>query len=272
MKKLAVAVQVYSIREDAERDFRGTMEQVKQMGYDGVELAGLYGRSPEEIRDCLKEVGLIPFSAHVPYLELATSLEETVAKYVTVGCEYIVVPYLTEEYRPGQDKFKEVVTNLRRIGEFCSSKNIVLLYHNHDFEFIKMEDGRYALDYLYDSVSADNLQTEIDTCWVKVSGVNPADYIRKYAERCPVIHLKDYVGQKSDHMYELIGIEGEKQQPVQTFEFRPVGHGVQNFHEILDAALDSGAKWVVVEQDAHYDRAAIDNIRLSREYLAQLGW
>jgi len=272
MKKLPVAVQVYSIRDDAQRDFKGTMEQVKKMGFDGVELAGLYEHSPEEIREILKEVGLTAISAHVPYHELVANMEAAIEKYATIGCKYIAIPYLTEEYRPGKDKFEEVVDNIKKIGELCKSKNIVLLYHNHDFEFAKMDNGQYALDYLYDSVSADKLQTEIDTCWVSVSGVNPGEYIKKYAERCPLVHLKDYVGEISNQMYELIGIDAGKNKTVNTFEFRPVGHGVQNFTEILDAALESGAKWVVVEQDAHYDRTAMEDIWLSREYLTQIGW
>lgn len=272
MKRLPVAVQVYSIRDDAERDFMGTMKQVKAIGYDGVELAGLYRYSPEQIRDCLREVGLTAISAHVPYQELVADMETAIDKYITIGCEYITVPYLTEEYRPGKEKFEEVVENMKKIGEVCKSKNVVLLYHNHDFEFARMEDGRYALDYLYDTVSADKLQTEIDTCWVKVSGVNPAEYIKKYAGRCPLVHLKDYVGKKSDNMYELIGIDNGETKADNTFEFRPVGHGVQNFMKILDAALDSGAKWVVVEQDDHYNHTALEDIKLSREYLSQVGW
>lgn len=272
MAKLPVAVQIYSIREDAERDLKGTMLQVKEMGYDGVELAGLYGHTAEEFRDCLKEAGLRPISAHVPYQELVLDMEGTVDKYVTIGCEYIAVPYLTEEFRPGTDKFPEVVENIRKIGEYCQKKNIVLLYHNHDFEFIKMEDGRYALDYLYETVSEDKLQTELDTCWVKVSGEDPAAYIRKYANRCPVVHLKDFVGEKSNNMYQLIGIDSEEEKAANAFEFRAVGYGKQDFPAVLEAALSSGAKWVVVEQDAHYDHTALEDIKLSREYLRGLGW
>ena len=257
MKKLPVALQVYSIRDDAEKDFKGTMKQVKGMGYDGVELAGLYGYSPEEVRDCLKEIGLPAISAHVPYQELAIDMGSVIDQYVELGCEYIAVPYLTEEYRPGNEKFEEFVENIEKIGGFCKSRNIVLLYHNHDFEFIKMQDGRYGLDYLYDMVSSHKLQTEIDTCWIKVSGINPADYIRKYAGRCPVVHLKDYVGEKSDNMYKLVGIEDRELKMADTFKFRPLGYGIQNFIEILNAALESGAKWVVVEQDMHYDRTAM---------------
>lgn len=272
MKKLPVAVQVYSIREDAEKDFIGTMKRVKMMGYDGVELAGLYGHTPEEIRDSLTESGLLAISAHVPYQELTEDTETVIDNYVTIGCKYIAVPYLTEEYRPGKEKFPEVVENIRKIGEACKRKNIVLLYHNHDFEFTKMQDGRYALDYLYDTVSADKLQTEIDTCWVKVSGVNPSEYIRKYAGRCPIVHLKDYIGVKSEHMYGLIGLEEKEENNTKAFEFRPVGHGVQDFPEILNAAIESGTEWVVVEQDEHYEHTALEDIQISREYLASIGW
>ena len=74
MKTLPVAVQVYSVRDDAERDFKGTMQKIKDMGYDGVELAGLYGMKPAEVKAILEEVGLVPLSAHVPFQELeATS-------------------------------------------------------------------------------------------------------------------------------------------------------------------------------------------------------
>lgn len=69
MKTLPVAVQVYSVRDDAERDFKGTMQKIKDMGYDGVELAGLYGMKPAEVKAILEEVGLVPLSAHVPFQE-----------------------------------------------------------------------------------------------------------------------------------------------------------------------------------------------------------
>jgi sugar phosphate isomerase/epimerase len=123
------------------------------------------------------------------------------------------------------------------------------LYHNHDFEFEKI-DGKYALEVLYDTVPADLLQTELDTCWVRVGGEEPAAYVRKYTGRAPVVHLKDYAGGKSEHMYELIGIESDDAKPEENpFEFRPVGFGVQDMPAIIKAAEDAGAGWLVVEQD-----------------------
>ena len=90
-KTLPIAVQVYSVREEAERDFAGTMKKLGEMGYDGVELAGLYGKSAEEIRDSIKAAGLTAISAHVSYDELAGDLEKTLQDYETIGCRYIVI-------------------------------------------------------------------------------------------------------------------------------------------------------------------------------------
>lgn len=270
MNKIPVGVQVYSVRNEAQNDLKGTIQQLKDMGYDGVELAGLYGHTAEEVRQILDEVGIPAISAHVPYLELVEDMEGTVRKYKQIGVEYIAVPYLTEEYRPGTDRFPEVVENIRKIGQVCKENGIVLLYHNHDFEFAKMEDGSYALDYLYATVPADILQTELDTCWVNVGGEDPAAYVRKYAGRCPVVHLKDFVGTRSANMYELIGIESKEEAKSEEFGFRPVGYGVQDMPAIVTAALESGAKWVIVEQDQSKERPPMEAVRMSIDYIRAL--
>lgn len=271
MNTIPVGIQVYSVRDDAERDFKGTMQQLKDMGYDGVELAGLYGHEASEIRQMLDEVGIRAISAHVPYLELIGDMEKTVTDYKTIGCEYIAVPYLNDEYRPGTENFEEVLENIRKIGACCNRHGITLLYHNHDFEFVKMEDGSYGLDYIYSHIGEDLLKTELDTCWVRVAGESPVQYIEKYAGRCPVVHLKDYVGQKSEHMYELIGIqEDAKKDENGQFAFRPVGHGVQNMPGIIDAAIRSGANWVVVEQDQSLERPAMEAAKMSIDFVRAL--
>ena len=97
-------------------------------------------------------------------------------------------------------------------------------------------------------------------------------YVKKYTNRSPVVHLKDFVGEKSDNMYKLIGIDEKEAQSESKFEFRAVGSGKQDFPAILEAALEAGSKWVVVEQDAHYENTAMEDIRISREYLKSIGW
>ncbi len=274
MKTLPVAVQVYSIREDAEKDFKGTMQSLKDMGYAGVELAGLYGMSGKEIRAILDEVGIPAISAHVPFQTLLQDLEGTLNEYVEIGVSYIAIPYLAEEDRPGAAKFEENLEKMVEIGKACKAKGLTMLYHNHDFEFIKMPNGQYGLDYIYSTIGPDLLETEIDTCWVNVSGEDPAEYIKKYSGRAPVVHLKDFYKEgKAVNMYELIGTEIKKQEESGgKFEFRPVGSGMQNFPAILAAAVEAGSKWVVVEQDQSNDRPAMEAVKMSRDYLKSLGW
>mgnify|MGYP000417642119 FL=1 len=129
---------------------------------------------------------------------------------------------------------------------------------------------------LYSTIPADLLQTEIDTCWVKVAGVDPSEYIMKYAGRSPVVHLKDFKmsGGKHGSLYKLIGIDdGEEQEEESSFSFMPVGHGEQDMPSILAACEDAGANWVVVEQDDPAKGATrLESVKLSREYLQTLSW
>lgn len=273
MAKLPVGVQVYSVRDDAQKDFLGTMKKIKEIGYDFVELAGLYGMSAAEVKAALDETGIPALSAHVPLVELEADAEKAVADYVSIGCKYIVIPYLPEELRPNTPGFDKVMKLIPRLGEVCNAHGAKLLYHNHDFEFVKVESGEYGLDYMYGNIPAELLQTELDCCWVKVAGEDPAQYIRKYANRCPVVHLKDFYKEgKPQNMYALIGIEEEEKKADEgKFEFRPVGFGMQVVPELLEAAEESGAEYLVVEQDESVGRTPMEAITMSRKYLALLG-
>ncbi len=269
--RFPVAIQVYSVRDDAAKNLYGTLKELKKMGYDGVEFAGLYGHTPEEVRDMCADLGLAPISAHVPYLDMIKDPEGVLGQYAIIGCKFVAVPYLTEEYRPGTPNFADVIKNVEMLGAVAKKLGMMLLYHNHDFEFLKI-DGKYALDVLYDSVPADLLQTELDTCWVNVGGEVPASYLLKYAGRSPIVHLKDFVGEKSENMYELIGIEKKAEPASQKFELRPVGCGKQDFPAILDAAVKAGSEWVVVEQDnPSMGLSPMECAKKSREYLKAIG-
>ena len=274
MKTLPVGLQLYTVRTEMEKSVPETLAAVKAMGYDYVEPAGLFGYSYEGFKAELDKAGLKAICAHVPFVTLKGDTEAVVEGYKLIGCECLAVPYLGEGERPGDPDFDKVLADIDKIGAVCESKGIILIYHNHDFEFVKLADGTYGLDYMYATVPANHLQTELDTCWVNVGGENPAEYIRKYAGRCPVVHLKDFVGGKTANMYELIGIKPEGEAAaVQAFEFRPVGSGVQNFPEILKASEESGATWVVVEQDRpSMGLTPMESIKKSIGYLKSIGY
>ena len=266
--KLPIAVQLYSVRDEMEKDFCGTVKKIKDMGYEGVEFAGLFGKSGTEVKAICDEIGITPVSAHVPYYDMLDNPEAVLKDYRDMGCKYVAVPYLTEECRPGTEGWTSTVEGIRKIAEAAEKMGIQLLYHNHDFEFIKI-DGKYALDILYDTIPADLLKTEIDTCWVNVGGENPAEYIEKYSGRAPVVHLKDFHGSKGNGpLYKLIGIDDDTEATENTFEFRPVGYGVQDWKKIVAAAEKAGAEWVVVEQDSpSMDKSPLECVQMSINYL-----
>lgn len=266
MKKWPIALQVYSVREDAERDFEGTMRAVKAMGFDGVELAGTYGKTAVECKAILDEIGLELMSAHVAPDLLKD--DEVLDDYAAAGIRYVAIPW----YAAPKDEaeLEKAIAEISSIGERVKARGMQLLYHNHDFEFGKIGDAR-ILDTYYSRISDDCLQTELDMCWVRVGGEDPAEYLRRYAGRSPVVHLKDYVGSKSENMYALIGNDTAKEEKTNTFEFRPVGSGVQDIPAILTAAEAVGAKWLVVEQDAPcQDKTPLECAESSIGYLREI--
>lgn len=277
IRKLPVGIQVYGLRdllENTPEQFPAVMKQVKELGYDGVELAGLYGLDPTFIRDMLAEIGLTPLSAHVPLADMTADIEKVIADYQLIGVDYLVVPYLPEEYRHLTPGYPVVIEEMKKIGAAVKAAGMKLLYHNHNFEFVRLEDGTFGFDDIYRQVPADLLMVEPDTCWIKVAGQDPVEYIHKYGSRCEVIHLKDFVKEGNpQNLYKLIGIETEKkEEDTGFFEFRSVGFGQMLWEPILNASLEAGAKWVVVEQDEHYDLPPMECARRSREYLKILGW
>lgn len=272
-EEIPVALQLYSVRGELAADFLGTLCKVSEIGYDGVEFAGLYGYEPAQIRQWCDSLGLVPISAHVPLADMLADIDKVINDYKTIGCEYIVVPHVSAERRPGGELFMQMVEEIRTIGQKVKDAGLVLLYHNHDFEFKKLENGQCGLDYLYENVPADLLQTELDQCWLKYAGYEPVEYLQKYSGRAPVVHLKDFYlqGEQDEDPYALIGLnEGEKKANT-AFEFRPVGYGLQDIPSIIAASEAAGTKWLVVEQDQpSMGKTPIECAQMSMDYLKSL--
>ncbi len=267
---LPIAIQVYSVRGDAEADLKGTLTELKSMGYDGVEFAGLYGHSAAEVKAMCEEIGLVPLSGHTNLGDIREDMKGLVATYAEIGVKYMALAWAGPEDRPGGENWEQAKADIAAMCSECAKNGITFLYHNHDFEFEKL-DGKYLLDILYDSIP--ELQTELDTCWVRVGGEDPAEYVRKYSGRAPVVHLKDFVGKRGENMYELIGDKKAKADTDGAFGLRYVGEGVQDFPSIIKAAEQAGTTWLIVEQDSPSpDKAPMECARLSREYLKSIGY
>ena len=121
----------------------------------------------------------------------------------------------------------------------------VLLYHNHSFEFKKMPDGRYMLEWLYDEVDA----TELDICWAHIVDIDLAMWLQKYSGKAPLLHLKDYVGDYAQEHYDSMDVAHTVAPDAAELMLMPVGRGVQNVPAVLEAAEQAGTEWLIVEQD-----------------------
>lgn len=248
MSKIKLAVQVYSVQEEAQKDFAKTMKIIKEYGYDGVELAGLYGIEASKVKEILKENDLIAISAHVPYEELRDDLEKTLSNYKEIGCKYIIIPYLTEEKRYGTKEYEKFLEDIKPISAACKKEGFELLYHNHEFEFIKTEKGVYVLDELFDKFSEDELGAEMDVGWITASNVDPIDYIKRYDSRTKLIHIKDCL-------------------TIEPPMFIHAGAGIVDIKAAVEEAKRLKHDWLIVEIDGYTEKTPLENIRLSVEYL-----
>lgn len=275
MKKFPVALQLFSVREDTAADFEGTVRKVASYGYDGVEFAGVFGRTAEQVKTLCAEVGITPISAHVSFEELMQDPEGVVSLYAEIGCKYIVIPYLNDEYRPGRGKFGETAAGFRMLGALCSAHGIRLCYHNHEFEFEKV-NGEYALDILYKEIPETVLASQLDTCWVNVGGESPAAYLKKYAGRAPTIHLRDFVMPGRSPVREYAPIARRNGVPIwldgsEGLSDMPVGYGSEDIEALLHAAEEAGTEWLVIELDEPTEGlTALGCAGLSMEYLKTL--
>jgi len=276
MKKFKIGIQLYTLRNEMEQDMEATLKAVKEMGYDCVEFAGYFGKTAEEVKALLEKYGLEAISVHQIYEVFLDKEQENIDYLKTLGVKYCAIPWMGLEKHAGNECFPRTVEEIKKVAKALKDNGITMLYHNHDFEFKKYED-KYLLDWLYESVPADLLQTELDTCWVKYAGVDPVEYMKKYAGRGEVLHLKDFVCKNfaGGPAYALIGEDGKEQKPASKedngFEFRPVGQGLQDFEAIIKTAEEIGINYLIVEQDAWPTATALESAKQSREYLKSLG-
>lgn len=278
-KKLPIGLQLYSIRTDLEKDFYGTLKAVREMGYTGVEFYGeYYGNTPTQVKRWCTELGLIPFSNHVPFQEMIDDIDKVIADNTILGVQYIVFPYLDEASRPGVDakQFRETAAKLGEVGQKVRETGFQLLYHNHDFEFVTLEDGKLAYDELFAMNKPENLMHEFDVCWVDYAGQNVVEYLEKSAGQIPVVHLKNYKleGHMTKAPYALIGVSTDNSMKDETgsFEYRPLGDGQMDMTAVIQAAINGNAQWLCVEQDEpSMGLSRLEGVAKSVEFLRAQG-
>lgn len=238
---LPIGLQLFSVRDFMDKDPVGTLREVAKMGYDGVETCGLGGLSPEDFKKVCDEVGLKIMSAHGGYDFIVTNIKETVDTYKYLGAKYIVMAYSSVDTWPGHENHEKHNAALKAAAEYARENGIQVLYHNHEGEL-----GAYGGSTYLDNIIGDCggvLMYEPDLCWVRIGGKCPVDFIKERAGKCPVIHIKDYYCSK-----DYVADPTSPGRP-ESFAHRPIGYGRQDWPAIIDTANETGAEWLVVEQD-----------------------
>lgn len=247
--KQKFAVQLYTLRNECEQDFPGVLRELAQMGWAGVELAGLHSYSVEEISDVLQETGLQTAGMHVSFQRLISELESVLKEARFFNTTALICPSVPHELR-NEEGYHQFKNGLNDIAREIRQNGFTLSFHNHAFEFETSIDGRNALEYLLDP-SADNaILAEIDVYWVKKAGKDPAAFIRPYSNRMPTMHVKDMTNDERQTYAEI-------------------GTGVIDFDPILLWGEQNGVEWYVVEQDV-CQGSPMDCVKLSLENLHRI--
>jgi len=246
MKRIPIAVQMYTLREDSEKDFAGTLKKVAQLGYEGVELAGYYGMPVKEVKALLDHLDLKAVSNHVPLVELENNLAQVIENQKILDSQYVVCPYIMPDCRSEED-YQTLILLLDQIGEACRKEGITLCYHNHDFELERLADGRQVLKAIFDDTKPANVKGEPDIYWLTKAGEKPVEWLKRYVNRTPLVHLKDMTTDEEQFFAEL-------------------GTGGVDLDAVLAVGEETGVEWWIVEQDV-CRRSPLESIEISLNYL-----
>ena len=241
-----IGVQLYSVRKELGTDFKGTLEKIAAMGYDGVEMAGLpAGVTPTEATGLLDSLNLKVAAAHVG-LPVGNDKNMSIDFAKAMGCRRIVHSVGPDSCAT-RESIKKACVAINEAAVNAKAAGLQLALHNHWWEFQNV-DGELAHKIMLKELLPEVI-FEIDTYWVKVGGVTePAAVLKELGARAPLVHIKDGPG-------------------VQGKPMTAAGQGCMDFPPILAAATH--AEWLVVELD-ECATDMLDAIRASLKHLKSI--
>lgn len=253
-EKKVIGLQLYTVRDKIQQDLKSTLEKLAKIGYNSIEAAGysitdgtFYGMAAKPFVEFVNGLGMPLNSSHTVF-ELDTA-EKVIADTAATGAKYIIYPYLSDQFRTNLDGWKATAEKFNKMGEIAKKNGIKFGYHNHAFEFEKM-DGQIPYDLLLTQTDPSLVTFEMDLYWVTRGGHNPIDFFKKYPGRFELWHVKDMV--KTEDMF-----------------FAPVGTGRMDFTGIFAEKKLAGMKYFFVEQDSFKDLDPMESVEMSFKYLNQ---
>lgn len=223
-----IALQLYTVREVLAQDFTGTIHRIAEIGFVGVEPAGLTGKTVHEAADLFKTLGLEVPSVHCA-LPIGDQKNEVLDIAAALDCKQLIIAYLPAEQFKSADQIKATCERLNEANSIAQQNGLTLGYHNHWWEFEPMADGRTPHE-LMRAYLTPTIIFELDIYWIKTGGSDPIKVIQTIGTRAPLLHVKD-------------GPVNPPSAPMVA-----VGDGSLDIPSILKAGQES-AQWLIVELD-----------------------
>lgn len=259
-KTRPLALQLFTVRDAVAKDLEGTLDRLAALGYTKLEIYGyngsFFGKTPKEFSAILKKSGMSVISSHhlsglVAKMKgtLSDGWDQAVEDLHEIGAKYMACAYLMPNERT-PEIYHSLPELLNKSGEKSKTAGIQFAYHNHDFEFEKLDDT-VAYDYLITQTDKNLVKMEMDLYWVSKAGQDPVAYFNKYPGRFPLWHVKDMAAGSGD--------------------ITEVGHGTIDFDRIFAARKTAGLEQWFVEQDTSKGDI-FESIKASHQYLDKKGY
>jgi sugar phosphate isomerase/epimerase len=250
--KKDIGLQLYTLRNPMQQDLPGTLRAIAETGYTWLEAAGydegkFYGFPPLEFKMMVEDLGMQLISSHATFKPEQQQL--AIDAHAELGVKYLVYPVLPVDEKTTRDDFTRASSRLNEIGKACQESGLKFGYHNHNFEFVKIDDTT-GFDLLLTMTDPGLVCFESDLYWMVFAGADPVEYFRKYPGRFELWHVKD--------------MENNPEK-----DFAPVGTGVIDFEQIFSQKELAGMAYFFVEQDdCKID--PFDSVKISYENLKKI--
>jgi sugar phosphate isomerase/epimerase len=225
-------LQLYTVRDLMAENVAKTLQLVAKVGYQELEFAGYFDHKPKDLRSILDGEGLTAPSCHLPIEAFDNGTDAIIEAALTMGHQYVVIPYLTEEQRGSSiDTYQKLAARFNQIGEALHKAGLKFAYHNHDFEF-QLTDNQVPYDVLLAQTDPRYVTMELDLFWTIKAKRDPLAYFAKHPGRFPLWHVKDMDNNGN---------------------FADVGKGTIDFKAIFAKADVAGLAHAFIEHDATKD-------------------
>lgn len=233
-----------------------TFKKLAELGYTEAHHAGAYGMSPQMFIEKLNKYGISLVGTHYRYDWILERFEETVELHKLWKTTNIGIGSMPDEARADVDSLKKFIAEFNRAAEAYAKEGFKLTYHNHHFEFLRIDGTKTIMDYLYEGLDPATTSFVFDTCWVHAGCANLYDWMEKLAGRIDILHCKDVMLKNEGG--HLCGTMTE------------VGNGLIDWKRVIDLAEKIGVKHYVVEQDYNFiNGKPLESAKVSADYLKQ---